>query len=215
MDSLVTLYDPEQLQVWVVVPLDKFQLVRPGLPVEVKVEELSERRLSGTILYDIRDKETAIARNTVTVKVGLFRHSRAMFAPLHCLPAPTVAQTALMAAIAEGVQALESPFDKLRPDMIARVRFLSPPTESKETGGEVLRLFVPKRLADTSGGEARIWIVDQAAGRAILRTVVLGQARQGELVEITQGLQPSDKLITSGHQALKPGDRVRIVGEEP
>jgi hypothetical protein len=34
-----------------------------------------------------------------------------------------------------------------------------------------------------------------------------------ESVEVVEGLQPSDKLITNGRELLQPGRRVRIVAE--
>ena len=105
----------------------------------------------------------------------------------------------------------------MRPDMIAVVHFWAPPSEAKEPASESVHILVPRKLLVWEGDEARVWIVDQAAGRAVLRTVVLGPGekdRKTEMVEVAQGLQPSDKLITSGRESLTPGDRVRIIGEE-
>jgi hypothetical protein len=109
---------------------------------------------------------------------------------------------------------LLTPQERLRPDMIARVRILAPPSPTLEKGGEVMRILVPRRLVVKEGTETSIWLVDQAAGRAVLRPVVLGAGQQAEIVEIAQGLQPSDKLIVTGRETLQPGQRVRIVGEE-
>jgi HlyD family secretion protein len=207
--GVVTLYDPGRIQVRVEVQVDKFQLVRPGQPAAVEVDVLPGQRLPGTVLYDTH--ETNLERNTVRVKVGLRRdNDLALAAGL--LPGSPF--EGLLHALGTAQSGPLSPHQTLRPGMIAKVRVLSPPTESKETGGEVLRLFVPKRLVISEGKEARLWIVDQAKGRAMLVTVVLGQGTQGDLVEVAQGLQPSDKLIASGRETLQPGQRIRIAGEE-
>ncbi len=212
-ESLVTLYDPQQLQVRVEVPLDKFELVRPGQPATVEVDVFPGRRLLGLVLYDTH--ETDIQRNTVRVKVALQRHSGEAFAwpwPI-CLPAHAFAQSTLQ-TLCLTQEELLGPRDKLRPGMIAKVRILSPPTTSSEKGGEVLRIFIPKRLVVTEDGKTQVWIVDQASSRAVLRPIVLGPAQSGDQVEVAQGLQPSDKLISSGRESLKPGQRVRIGSEE-
>ncbi len=213
MDSMVTLYDPEKLQVRFYVPIGKFQLVRPGQPASVEVDVLPGRRLAASVLYDTHD--TDLNREAVPVKAGLSRHSGLSLAGAW-LPASPVQMAAngLLQGIGASLEGPLSPHQKLRPGMSAKVRVFSPPTETKETGGEVLRLFVPKRLLTSEGKEARIWIVDQAHGRAMLVTVTPGQATLGDLVEIAQGLQPSDKLIVSGRESLAPGQRVRITGEE-
>jgi multidrug efflux pump subunit AcrA (membrane-fusion protein) len=213
-DSIVTLYNPDELQVRVEVPIDKFQLVRPGQPALIEVDVVPGERLPGVVLYDTH--ETDIQRNTVRVKVGLLPAAdRAC--PWPC-PLPALAHLAaqgVIEALLTARQQVTAPQHKLRPGMIAKVRVLAPPTAGdEEKGGEVLRILVPKRLIVSAEGQSAVWIVDQAAHRAVLRPVVLGPAQQGELVEVVQGLQPSDKLISGGREGLQPGQRVRITGEE-
>jgi hypothetical protein len=101
--------------------------------------------------------------------------------------------------------------------MVARVRIQSLPSAATpdKSGGEVLRLYAPTKLLIHEGGRSSLWIVDQAAGRAMLRNVTVSRARDGERVEVVQGLQASDKLVTRGRESLKPGQRVRIAAEEP
>lgn len=50
------------------------------------------------------------------------------------------------------------------------------------------------------------------AGEAAVREVTLGRV-EGSSVRILEGLQPGDRLVTSGAQYLKDGDPVTIVGD--
>jgi multidrug efflux system membrane fusion protein len=51
--------------------------------------------------------------------------------------------------------------------------------------------------------------VVKADTTAELRPVTLGQA-QGELVVVARGLQPGERVITSGHIGVAPGGKVRV-----
>jgi multidrug efflux pump subunit AcrA (membrane-fusion protein) len=213
MDSLMSLYDPNSLQVRVNVPIDKFPLVRAGQPAAVEVDAAPGQRLPATVLYDTHEAD--VNNNFVRVKVGLLHPPAGSLAWPALLPAAEqLACQGLLCSIHLACQELAGPLKKLRPGMIAKVRIIAPPTESSETGGEVLRLMIPKRLVLKEGNQGQVWIVNQKEGRAVLASVTLGRGVQGELIEVTEGLRPSDKLITSGRGALTPGQRVRIVGEE-
>ncbi len=54
-----------------------------------------------------------------------------------------------------------------------------------------------------------------AEERARRRAVKLGGVVAGELVEVLQGLTPTDKVIVGGRELLEDGDRIRITGEDP
>ena len=111
----------------------------------------------------------------------------------------------------------DDPPEQLRPEMIASVRFQAPPGKSPPKGESARRLVVPRRLLVTEGDQVKVWVVDQARGRAELRAVELPPGekdRSGETAEVVGGLNPTDKLIATGLDQLKPGLRVRIAGEE-
>ena len=60
-------------------------------------------------------------------------------------------------------------------------------------------------------------MVDPVSGRADLRAVELAPGekdRQSETAEVSGGLNPTDKLIATGRESLKPGSRVKVVGED-
>jgi HlyD family secretion protein len=111
----------------------------------------------------------------------------------------------------------DDPPEQLRPEMIASVRFQAPAGKSAPKGEAVRRLVVPRRLLVTEGDQVKVWVVDQANGRAELRPVELapGEAeRTGEAAEVVGGLNPTDKLIATGLDRVRPGLRVTIAGED-
>jgi multidrug efflux pump subunit AcrA (membrane-fusion protein) len=93
--------------------------------------------------------------------------------------------------------------------MLCQVRFLSTgaPAGLESTGTQ--SVLIPSRLLDGN----QVWVVDGATRAARKRSVVLG-ATQGEWVEVTSGVNISDKLIDDGRAGLTDGAIVRI-REEP
>jgi RND family efflux transporter MFP subunit len=112
----------------------------------------------------------------------------------------------------------DDPPAQLRPEMIASVRFQAPATQEPSPSETVQRLIVPRSLLTEQGDGVRVWVVDPLGGKAELRTVTLRDGEKGrssETVEVVSGLQPSDKLIATGLDQLKPGARIKVVGEMP
>lgn len=108
--------------------------------------------------------------------------------------------------------AIRDPIPQLKPEMLARVRFLAGgPTD---TGGEsALRAFVPERLLrERAGTSATVWLVT-ATHRATRRSITLGTKRQAGWIEVVSGINPGDVLIADPPDALKEGQRVRVAGE--
>jgi HlyD family secretion protein len=115
------------------------------------------------------------------------------------------------------VELTGTPPAELRPEMIASVRFLSPPSSGQPGTRTATRLLVPRNLLVTESDGVRVWVVDPVAGRAELRAVELAPGevnRQTEVAEVVGGLNPADKLIATGREQLTPGTRVKVVGEE-
>ena len=103
----------------------------------------------------------------------------------------------------------------LKPGMLSDLTFLAPPSVEKPASeSKQLRLFIPKALVASSADGAAVWIADQAAGVARRRTVTLGRAASGDLVEITAGLTAADKLIAGGREELTDGQRITVTGED-
>jgi HlyD family secretion protein len=133
------------------------------------------------------------------------------------VPGKTVTGTVLLVTAQADVQkntlpvkvALPDPPPQLRPDMLVRVTFLAPPRPATGGATPAARLLVPRTLVQ----DGRVWVADRVAGRAVVRPVMLGRA-EGELVEVTAGLDASDKLIAGGRDGLRDGQRVTWTGED-
>ena len=113
--------------------------------------------------------------------------------------------------------AVNEPPEVIKPEMLGKVTFLAPPSPvvQEEEGISPLRLFVPQSLVASTEGGASVWVADLTASLAKRKTVELGRgATDDGLVEITNGLQPTDKLIVAGRESIVEGTRVRVTGED-
>src|SRR5688572_8358338 len=106
---------------------------------------------------------------------------------------------------------ITDPSPELKPEMLARVRFLSQSTGSSATTQASQAVFAPESLVRPDG----VWIVDGTTGTATLRKVELGESRLRGWVSIRTGLQPGDQLIATDPAQLREGKRVRVTGEAP
>lgn len=111
--------------------------------------------------------------------------------------------------------ALESPPAAVRPEMLVNATFLAPPSNQTPSSEEQQRerILVPRRLVDGEGESRIVWIA-AADGTARRRSVTLGEAGTDELVEVAEGLRPTDRLISGGRESLGDGDRIEITGED-
>jgi RND family efflux transporter MFP subunit len=74
------------------------------------------------------------------------------------------------------------------------------------------RIMVPiTAISQTPKGETVAWVVD-GDNRVRPRPVVLGSAA-GDRVEVTEGLQPGDRVVTAGVTQLRAGMQVRELGD--
>ena len=107
--------------------------------------------------------------------------------------------------------ALEDPVPELKPEMLARIKFLGSDTKSSDTAA--LRVFVPERLCvERSGDSAKIWQVT-AQSRTRLQDISLGSHRQEGWIEVVTGLNLGDIVIADPPESLKEGSKVKIGGE--
>jgi RND family efflux transporter MFP subunit len=68
----------------------------------------------------------------------------------------------------------------------------------------------PSALVRADGGTA-VWIVDPAASTVSKRTITVRGSSESA-VQVASGLAPGDVVVTAGVQALRPGQKVRILG---
>lgn len=176
-NTVVTLYNPQMLQVRADVRLEDVPLLQPGQSVLLQTASVKEP-MPGHVLYVT--SQASIQKNTLEVKV-----------------------------------AIASPPPNVRPEMLVTATFLAP--EPTGSGGEAAedqeRLLVPRQLIEPSGEEATLWLA-APDGTARRKSVRLGQAGTDELVEVLQGLRPTDRLIAGGREGLSDGDSITISGED-
>lgn len=108
---------------------------------------------------------------------------------------------------------LINPPSTVRPEMLVAATFLAPPTAmDSDTPLETERMLIPRQLVSTDESRSVVWIVD-GNNQAVDRTVQLGAESRDGLVEVTEGLNVTDKLIASGTSDLRRGETV-IIREE-
>ncbi len=176
--AVVSLYNPNRLQVRVDVRLEDVPQVQIGQPTLIETAALSKpitgEVISITTLADIQ-------KNTLQVKV-----------------------------------AVNKPPAVIKPEMLGKVTFLAPPSPvaEEEQGDSPLRLFVPQSLVMSIEDGASVWVADLTENFAKQKSVEVGRGTTEDgLVEITNGLQPTDKLIVTGRESVREGSRVRVAGE--
>lgn len=171
--TVLTLYDPRQLQVRADVRLEDVPLVQPGQPVQIETPAV-KGGLAGQVLQ--ATSQANVQKNTLEVKV-----------------------------------AITEPPAEIRPEMLVTATFLALPSPDQESNNSESseRLLVPRRLVESSGDSAMTWVADPN-GVARHRAVQLGRAGTEDLVEVTAGLTPTDRLIVVGRESLIEGDRLSI-----
>jgi RND family efflux transporter MFP subunit len=99
-----------------------------------------------------------------------------------------------------------------------RVRLIDPPPAmrlgSTVTGRLRLEgtpgIELPASALVRADGKTAVWVFDKASGTVSLRTI---QVRDGDAnrIQVASGLQPGDVVVTAGAQALRPGQKVRLL----
>lgn len=112
--------------------------------------------------------------------------------------------------------AIDDPPAVIRPEMLAQVTFLAPEVDAPSIEDEQspLRLLVDRELIAATDGGDFVWVAEAGRTVARRRSVQVGHATAGGLVEITHGLSALDRLIVQGRDGLSDGQRIRVVGED-
>lgn len=110
--------------------------------------------------------------------------------------------------------AIEAPSPEIKPEMLARARFLAAPSTQPAVSTGLHRLFAPASAVHEEEDDAWVWLADQTANVARRREVTLGRTRAEDHVEITSGLQLGDRVIVQSDGALTDGARISIDREE-
>jgi RND family efflux transporter MFP subunit len=99
-----------------------------------------------------------------------------------------------------------NPKREILPGMPAEVALTVP-----RRGGKNLMRPIDTVLEDKVSGEKYVWVVTPSDQTAIHKAVRIGNLA-GDLIEITDGLEPGDVIITAGLEQLSEGMKVRPLG---
>jgi RND family efflux transporter MFP subunit len=108
--------------------------------------------------------------------------------------------------------------DPITGTFAVRVRLIDPPPEmllGSTVTGRLQRtgtpaIVVPATALVRTEGRTSVWVFDKTAGTVALRTIELGNADANN-VQVASGLKPGEIVVTAGAQALRPGQKVRLL----
>jgi RND family efflux transporter MFP subunit len=69
---------------------------------------------------------------------------------------------------------------------------------------------VPATALVRAEGRTAVWVFDRQSGTVSLRNIGIGAA-DARSAQVTSGLNPGDVVVTAGVQALRPGQKVRLL----
>jgi multidrug efflux pump subunit AcrA (membrane-fusion protein) len=108
--------------------------------------------------------------------------------------------------------AIVDPSEEIKPEMLARARFLATP--DPRAGGRsdsTLQTLVPQAAIFEHAGRSCVWLADQVARAARRTAVTPGRAEIDGWRVISDGLRPGDRVIVDAPEALTEGQRIRIL----
>lgn len=111
---------------------------------------------------------------------------------------------------------IENPDAGLKPEMLARVKFMARKSDSPATRQAVTMSqlpFVPQSLVTGEAPNATVLLADRRSGIAQRRAITLSDQRHGDWIAVTAGIAAGDDLIAEP-TSLSDGARIRVVGEK-
>jgi RND family efflux transporter MFP subunit len=95
-------------------------------------------------------------------------------------------------------------------DPPAAMRLGSTVTGRMQVGGAA-GIEIPASALTRADGQPAVWVVDPATATVALRNIEVARHDPVSVV-VAQGLEPGDVVVTAGVQALRPGQKVRLLG---
>jgi membrane fusion protein, multidrug efflux system len=77
--------------------------------------------------------------------------------------------------------------------------------------GAAAGIEIPASALTRAEGQPAVWVVDPATATVALRNIEVARHEPARVV-VAQGLAPGDTVVTAGVQALRPGQKVRLLG---
>ena len=94
--------------------------------------------------------------------------------------------------------------DLLQPGMFARIGI--------DYDSRAAALAIPRTALLEDDGEPAVYVVRD--GKAV-RTAITPGYVDGAFIEVREGLEADDRVVTAGKVALRDGNAVRVIGDEP
>jgi RND family efflux transporter MFP subunit len=95
-------------------------------------------------------------------------------------------------------------------DPPAAMRLGSTVTGRMQVGGAA-GIEIPASALTRADRQPAVWVVDPATATVALRNIEVARHDPVSVV-VAQGLEPGDVVVTAGVQALRPGQKVRLLG---
>jgi len=112
--------------------------------------------------------------------------------------------------------AVTDPSHVFKPEMLVHATFLAPQqSEQKPPPTGDMQVYVLQQLIQSDDNGSFVWIADQSNGVARRTRIETGAIGTNGLVQVTNGLPISARLIVSGADGLQDGDSIRITREDP
>jgi RND family efflux transporter MFP subunit len=73
---------------------------------------------------------------------------------------------------------------------------------------------IPASALVRAEGRLAVWVVDPQALTVSMRTIEVRASDPAKL-QVAAGLNPGDIVVAAGVQALRPGQKVRLLGKQP
>jgi RND family efflux transporter MFP subunit len=134
-------------------------------------------------------------------------------------PQITVALVDDPAVTAQGrVREVSPRADPVTGTFAVRVRLIDPPAAMRlgsTVSGRmridgVPAIEVPATALVRADGKTAVWVFDKGSGTVALRSIGVASA-DAATVRVSSGLNPGDVVVTAGVQALRPGQKVRLL----
>ncbi len=107
---------------------------------------------------------------------------------------------------------LNTPSAVLKPEMLARVRFLARDSKPSTTNARQ-HIFVPSSAIRQGEAGEHVFVavdIDENRGRVESRPVEIGDAKIDDHVEVTKGLRPGDRVVVKAPSQLEAGQRIVV-----
>ncbi len=108
--------------------------------------------------------------------------------------------------------AITNPTAELKPEMLARARFLAitETSDASQTGNQAQLVFIPTSATVNLDGESFVWVADPATGTARRVPIETGHTMVDDWISVRTGLNPGDRVIVNPPTDITDGARISV-----